>query len=65
MKWYWAYCIFVCKVTARHELGTDLGSDPRTSSFYKALQQAAGVLVVLDPKATPFSRIWSRAVFWP
>jgi hypothetical protein len=42
----------------QHELGADLGTDPKKSSFYKALQQAEGVLLVLDKQATPFSRIW-------
>ena len=42
----------------QHELGADLGTDPRESSFYKAMQLAKGVVVVLDPKATPFTRIW-------
>ena len=42
----------------QHELGQDIGSDPRNSSFYKAIQLSDGVLVVLDANATPFTRIW-------
>ena len=42
----------------QHELGTDLGTDPMESSFLKAMQLSAGVLLVLDLEATAFSRIW-------
>ena len=42
----------------QHQLGKDIGSDPRESSFYQALVLCEGVLVVLDAKATPFTRIW-------
>ena len=42
----------------QHQLGKDIGSDPRGSSFYQALLLCDGVLVVLDEKATPFTRIW-------
>lgn len=42
----------------QHELGSDLGIDPMQSSFLKALELARGVLLVLDPEATPFQRIW-------
>ena len=42
----------------QHQLGKDIGSDPRESSFYQALVLCDGVLVVLDAKATPFTRIW-------
>ena len=40
------------------ELGKDLSNDPRESSFFRAMQLAVGVLLVLDPEATPFTRIW-------
>ena len=40
------------------ELDEDLPDDPRQSSFFKAMQLAEGVLLVLDPEATPFTRIW-------
>jgi len=42
----------------------DVTPDPRQSSFYKALQSAGGLLLILDGAtnssgpATPFSRIW-------
>ena len=42
----------------QHQLGKDIGNDPRESSFYQALALCDGVLVVLDAKATPFTRIW-------
>ena len=42
----------------QHQLGKDIGNDPRESSFYQALVLCDGVLVVLDAKATPFTRIW-------
>ena len=41
----------------QHELGADLGDDPRKSSFYKALRQVKGVVVVLDPLATPSAQV--------
>ena len=42
----------------QHELGSDIATDPRQTSFYKAMQLSEGVLVVLDKDATPFTRIW-------
>lgn len=42
----------------QHELGTELGSDPMQSSFLKAMHLSNGVLLILDPSATPFSRVW-------
>ncbi|CAE8649195.1 unnamed protein product [Polarella glacialis] len=51
---YW-----VCAYANRqHELGVDLGSDPMQSSFLKAMELSEGVLLILDPEATPFQRIW-------
>ncbi|CAE8585554.1 unnamed protein product [Polarella glacialis] len=51
---YW-----VCAYANRqHELGVDLGSDPIQSSFLKAMELSGGVLLILDPGATPFQRIW-------
>ncbi|CAE8624029.1 unnamed protein product [Polarella glacialis] len=51
---YW-----VCAYANRqHELGVDLGSDPMQSSFLKAMELSEGVLLILDPEATPFLRIW-------
>ena len=40
------------------ELGKDLSNDPRESSFFRAMQLAVGVLLVLDPEATTFTRVW-------
>ncbi|CAE8598376.1 unnamed protein product, partial [Polarella glacialis] len=49
---YW-----VCAYANRqHELGVDLGSDPMQSSFLKAMEVSEGVLLILDPEATPFQR---------
>ncbi|CAE8715300.1 unnamed protein product [Polarella glacialis] len=51
---YW-----ICAYANRqHELGVDLGSDPMQSSFLKAMELSEGVLLMLDPEATPFSRVW-------
>ncbi|CAE8593052.1 unnamed protein product, partial [Polarella glacialis] len=49
----------VCAYANRqHELGVDLGGDPMQSSFLKAMELSEGVLLILDPEATPFLRIW-------
>jgi len=57
---YW-----ICAYANRqHALGADLTIDPKESSFYKAMQLAHGVLLVLDREtnhsgpATPFTRSW-------
>eukprot|EP00931_Biecheleriopsis_adriatica_P109459 TRINITY_DN8371_c0_g1_i2.p1 TRINITY_DN8371_c0_g1~~TRINITY_DN8371_c0_g1_i2.p1 ORF type:complete len:799 (+),score=103.51 TRINITY_DN8371_c0_g1_i2:1504-3900(+) len=52
--WVCAYC------NNQHQLGADLSSDPRKSSFFKAMHISDGMLLVLDETgpATPFSRIW-------
>ena len=42
----------------QHELGAEIATDPRVSSFAKAIAICDGVLLILDGKATPFSRIW-------
>eukprot|EP00435_Cladocopium_sp_Y103_P072652 s282_g40.t3 len=42
----------------QHELGNDLHSNPRETSFFRAMQLCCGVLLILDPLATPFSRVW-------
>ena len=42
----------------QHDLGSEIPADPRESAFYKAMQLCDGVVVVLDGKATPFTRIW-------
>lgn len=57
--YYW-----VCAYANRqHSLASELGSiDPKDSSFFKAMQIASGVLLILNgagPKAAvPFTRIW-------
>lgn len=51
---YW-----VCAYANRqHDLGADLGIDPATSSFTRAMMLAKGVLLVIDPAVTAISRIW-------
>lgn len=42
----------------QHELGNDLRFNPRETSFFRAMQLCGGVLLVLDPLATPFARVW-------
>ena len=42
----------------QHELGADIATDPRQTSFYKALERSAGVLLILDANGTPFTRVW-------
>ena len=36
----------------------DIKSNPRSTSFYRAMQMSEGVLLVLDSAGTPFERIW-------
>lgn len=51
---YW-----VCAYANRqHDLGADISDDPQQSSFRRAMKVAQGLLLVLDPNATPFVRIW-------
>jgi hypothetical protein len=42
----------------QHELEAAITKDPMESSFLKALALAVGVLLILDPSATPFKRLW-------
>ena len=42
----------------QHELGADIATDPRQTSFYKAMARCTGVLLILDPDGTPFTRAW-------
>lgn len=51
---YWVCAYANCQ----HQLGTELGRDPMQSSFLKAMEVSDGVLLILDPNATPFNRIW-------
>eukprot|EP00931_Biecheleriopsis_adriatica_P035123 TRINITY_DN20230_c0_g1_i2.p1 TRINITY_DN20230_c0_g1~~TRINITY_DN20230_c0_g1_i2.p1 ORF type:complete len:526 (-),score=104.50 TRINITY_DN20230_c0_g1_i2:56-1633(-) len=39
-------------------------TDPRKSSFFKAMTLSVGVLLVLDTAATPFHRIWCCFESW-
>jgi hypothetical protein len=49
----------VCAYANRqHDLGADIGGDPEESSFRRAMIHADGLLLVLDPSAMPFQRIW-------
>eukprot|EP00929_Paragymnodinium_shiwhaense_P121744 TRINITY_DN9411_c0_g2_i1.p1 TRINITY_DN9411_c0_g2~~TRINITY_DN9411_c0_g2_i1.p1 ORF type:complete len:752 (-),score=139.68 TRINITY_DN9411_c0_g2_i1:937-3192(-) len=48
----------------QHSIKQELSSDPRESSFFKAMSLSEGMLLILDAKgkstgpATPFTRIW-------
>ena len=42
----------------QHCVEEDIKSNPRSTSFYKAMQMSEGVLLVLDSAGTPFERIW-------
>eukprot|EP00930_Biecheleria_cincta_P034306 TRINITY_DN23728_c0_g1_i1.p1 TRINITY_DN23728_c0_g1~~TRINITY_DN23728_c0_g1_i1.p1 ORF type:complete len:719 (-),score=115.95 TRINITY_DN23728_c0_g1_i1:85-2241(-) len=42
----------------QHQLGLDLTMDPRETSFFRAMRNSVGVLLILDETATPFGRIW-------
>lgn len=51
---YW-----VCAHANRQwDLNEELSKDPSDSSFYKAMIQSTGILLVLDTDGTPFTRIW-------
>lgn len=52
---YW-----VCAYANRqHELDQEIGlPDLRDTSFYKAMQEADGVVLILDAEAMPFQRMW-------
>ena len=42
----------------QHDLAKELVMDPSQTSFFRAMKLASGVLLILDDKATPFTRIW-------
>ena len=42
----------------QHCVEEDIKSNPRSTSFYNAMQMSQGVLLVLDSAGTPFERIW-------
>ncbi|CAE7691220.1 CACNA1F [Symbiodinium sp. CCMP2592] len=51
---YW-----VCGYANRqHELDQEISVNVVETSFYTALREAKGLLLILDNQATPFSRIW-------
>ena len=51
--------IWVCAyANNQHELGADIDKDPRKTSFYKAMAQCVGVLLIRDANGTPFTRSW-------
>ena len=51
--------LWVCAyANNQHDLGSEIPADPKESAFYKAMQLCDGVVVVLDGKATPFTRVW-------
>lgn len=51
---YW-----VCAYANRqHGLDEEISADLVSTSFFRALKRCVGVLLILDTKATPFSRIW-------
>jgi len=50
---------WVCAyANCQHDLGADITVDPEHSSFRRAMRLAEGIMLVLDPNATPFKRIW-------
>ena len=60
-----ATAYWVCAYANRqHSLSKELTADPRQTSFFKAMQLALGVLLILDDEtalsdgATAFTRIW-------
>ena len=40
------------------ELAKDIDPDPLKSSFFLAMKQCRGMLIVLDNNATAYTRIW-------
>ena len=42
----------------QHCVEEDIKSNPRSTSFYRAMQMSEGVLLVLDSAGTPLERIW-------
>ena len=42
----------------QHCVEEDIKNNPRSTSFYRAMQMSEGVLLVLDSAGTPFERIW-------
>ena len=50
----------------QHQLENEICNNPRKTSFYRAIQLCAGVLLVLDENATPFTRTfaWKLGLAW-
>ncbi|CAL1154999.1 unnamed protein product, partial [Cladocopium goreaui] len=44
----------------QHCVEEDIKSNPRSTSFYRAMQMSEGVLLVLDSAGTPFGFSWSQ-----
>eukprot|EP00435_Cladocopium_sp_Y103_P040199 s549_g10.t3 len=42
----------------QHKLEEEICLNPRSTSFYRAMMQCVGVVLILDKDATPFTRIW-------
>ena len=40
----------------QHDLQAEIQQNPRKTSFYRAIKLCAGVLLILDSDATPFTR---------
>ena len=40
----------------QHQLSAEIKKNPRKTSFYRAIKLCAGVLLILDSEATPFTR---------
>ena len=43
----------------QHQLENEICNNPRKTSFYRAIKLCAGVLLVLDQNATPFTRTFA------
>ena len=46
----------------QHQLEAEICHNPRKTSFYRAIKMCAGVLLVLDENATPFTRSFANSV---
>ena len=55
---YWV-CAYANNQNNQKELEKEIGKNPRKTSFYRAIKLCAGVLLVLDENATPFTRTFA------
>jgi hypothetical protein len=55
---YWV-CAYANNQNNQKELEKEIGKNPRKTSFYRAIKLCAGVLLVLDQNATPFTRTFA------